>query len=163
VTKPDPQPTFLVGVIADTHGKLSSDAVQALEGVGLIIHAGDIHTTSILDQLKQIAPVKAVRGNMDRGDGTRNLPTTEVVQVGEVQLYILHSLEALNIHPGAAGFDAVIYGHSHQPENKIRNNVLFLNPGSASFPRKGSKPSVARLQIQGKRIQVTLINLERGF
>jgi putative phosphoesterase len=153
----------VVGVIADTHGKLSPSAVQALKGVELIIHAGDIDTTAVLEQLKRIAPVRAVRGNMDRGTSLPHLPTTDVVTVGEVHLYILHNLENLDINPAAAGFDAVIYGHSHRPENKCRNGVLFLNPGSASSPRKSTTPSLARLRIQGKNIRVDMINLERTF
>jgi putative phosphoesterase len=158
-----PQHTTVVGVIADTHGKLSQSAIQALKGVELIIHAGDIDTNAVFEQLKRIAPVKAVRGNMDRRAGLPRLPTTDVVEVGEVHLYILHNLEDLDINPAAAGFAAVIYGHSHQPENKDRGGVLFLNPGSASSPRKGTRPSLARLYIQGKNIQVEMINLERTF
>jgi putative phosphoesterase len=163
VNKTTPQQTFVVGVIADTHGKLSPSAVQALKGVELIIHAGDIDSNAVLDQLKRIAPVKVVRGNMDRGTGLPHLPTREVVEVGEAQLYILHNLEDLDINPEAMGIDAVIYGHSHQPENKYRGEVLFLNPGSASSPRKGTQPSLARLQIQGKNIQVEMMSLERIF
>jgi putative phosphoesterase len=163
VNKATPQHTTVVGVIADTHGKLSPGAIQALKGVELIIHAGDIDTNAVLEQLKRIAPVKAVRGNMDRRSGLPRFPTTEVVEVGEVRLYVLHNIEDLDINPKAAGFDAVIFGHSHQPENKDRSGVLFLNPGSASSPRRGTKPSLARLYIQGKNIQVEMINLKRMF
>jgi putative phosphoesterase len=159
VTATDSPPTIHIGVIADTHGKLAPKALQALKGVELIVHAGDVQSITTLDQLSRIAPVKAVRGNMDRGHGVKNLPATEVVQVGETQLYVLHNLETLDIHPAAAGFDAVIYGHSHQPENKIRNGVLFLNPGSPSSPRRGSPPTVARLLIQGKILRAELIEL----
>jgi putative phosphoesterase len=150
-------------VIADTHGKLSQSAVQALEGVELIIHAGDIDTPAVLQQLKRIAPVKAVRGNMDRRSGLPRFPTAEVVEVGEVRLYVLHNIEDLDIDPVAAGFDAVIHGHSHHPENKDRRGVLFINPGSASSPRKSTAPSLARLYIQGKNIKVEVINLELTF
>lgn len=155
--------TTVVGVIADTHGKLSQSAIQALKGVELIIHAGDIDTTAVFEQLKRIAPVRAVRGNMDRGTGLPNLPNTDVVEVGEVRLYVLHNLEDLDIDPAAVGFDAVIFGHSHQPENKDRGGVLFLNPGSATSPRKSTSPSLARLHIHGKNIRVEMISLERGF
>jgi len=157
------QRTIVVGVIADTHGKLNPSAIQALEGVELIIHAGDIDTNAVLERLKRIAPVKAVRGNMDRRSGLPRFPTTQVVEVGEVHLYVLHNIEDLDIDPEEAGFDAVIYGHSHQPENKDRNGVLFLNPGSASSPRKSTTSSLARLHIQGKNIQVEMIDLERTF
>ena len=155
------QENTTIGVIADTHGKLSSSAKQALKGVDIIIHAGDIHTLSILIQLKEIAPIRAVLGNVDGGITFRHLPATDVVEVGEVSIYVLHNLENLNIDPKAAGFDAIIYGHSHHPENKIRNGVLFLNPGSASFPRRGSSPSIARLQIQGTHLRAELIQLEQ--
>jgi len=157
-----PQHTKVIGVIADTHGKLRPAAERALKGVDLIIHAGDIDTPEVLEQLKRIAPVKAVRGNMDQGTGLSGLPTREIVEVEEARLYILHSLEELDINPEAAGFDAVIYGHSHQPENKDRGGVLFINPGSASSPRKCTRASLTRLHIQGKIIQVEMINLERA-
>jgi putative phosphoesterase len=158
-----PQHTTVVGVIADTHGELSPGAVQALNGVELIIHAGDIDTSAVFEQLKRIAPVKAVSGNMDQGTDLPRLPTTDVVEIGGASLYILHNLEDLDIDPAAAGVDVVIYGHSHQPENKDRAGVLFLNPGSASSPRNGARPSLARLRIQGKNIQVEMISLERVF
>lgn len=150
----------LIGVIADTHGVLSEEALRALEGVSLIIHAGDIDEVKVLEALKQIAPVKAVRGNMDHGPGLDELPVSEVVQVGEQNLYILHDLGRLDIDPAAAGFHAVIYGHYHRPEKKVRRGVLYLNPGSASFPRMETPKSLALLRLHGEKIDTTFKNLE---
>ena len=152
-------PKFLVGVIADTHGQLASAAIQALQGSQLILHAGDLDTIDLLHQLEQIAPVRAIRGNMDRGEGVRALPVSDIVAVGEASLYILHDLAGLDLNPKAAGVQAVIHGHTHVPENTFRNEILFLNPGSASFPRRGSAPSVAILTVQGKKLKAEHIHL----
>jgi putative phosphoesterase len=149
----------LVGVISDTHGWLSPQAIEALQGAELIIHAGDIDTFEVLRQLNQIAPVRAVCGNMDRGPWTKDLPKTDVVQVGETMLYVLHRLEDLEINPSAAGFHAVIYGHYHKPEIKIRNGILFLNPGSARYSRHDKYPSLALLRIQGLSLKAEIKSL----
>ena len=157
---PDEQAEILLGVISDTHSEISQDVLNSLKGISLIIHAGDIESPQDLERLKQIAPVKAVRGNMDIHDDVSKLPTTEVVQVGEVRIYVLHNLEDLNINPAAAGFQVVIYGHTHFPAIKERRGVLFLNPGSASFPRKGSAPSLVILHIQGENPHAELIKFK---
>ena len=159
-SSPNNDHRFLVGVISDTHGKLSQAVRQTLEGADMIIHAGDLHTPQILTELETIAPVKAVRGNMDRQKGVRHLPASDVVQIGEVSIYVLHNLEDLDIHPGRAGFQAVIYGHSHKPSIQERKGVLFINPGSPVMPRGGAGCTVARLYIQGKTIQAEIVRVE---
>lgn len=156
-TIPDKRPEILLGVISDTHGKISQAVLNSLKRVSLIIHAGDIVSPQELERLKQIAPVKAVRGNMDQHNDFNHLPATEVVQVGEVSIYVLHNLEDLNINPAAAGFQVVIYGHTHYPAIKERRGVLFINPGSAAFPRKVSAPSIVILHIQGENLHTELI------
>src|SRR5690606_24854869 len=120
-----------VGVISDTHGLLRPAAVEALAGSDLIVHAGDVGDAAILDALGAIAPVRAVRGNVDVGTWAASLPPIEVVEVAGQHLYVLHRLEDLDLDPAAAGFAAVIYGHSHRPSAERRGGVLFLNPGSA--------------------------------
>src|SRR2546421_10261773 len=125
-----------IGVISDTHGLLRSEALAALIGSELIIHAGDVGEPEILDKLRSIAPIVAVRGNVDVGEWALTLPLNEVVTVGTVQVYVLHDLNTLDLDPAAAGFKAVIYGHSHQPMSENgHGGVLYLNPGSAWPPR----------------------------
>jgi putative phosphoesterase len=149
-----------VGVISDTHGLLRPEALAALAGVERIVHAGDIGSPDVLAALERIAPVAAVRGNNDREAWAAGIPETEVVEVGDVSLYVLHDLHELDLDPGAAGFAAVIAGHSHQPRVEERAGVLYLNPGSAG-PRRFKLPiSVARLTVTGPRVQATLVTLE---
>lgn len=148
-----------VGVISDTHGLLRPQARQALIGSDLIIHAGDVGDPAILDELRQIAPVHMVRGNVDHGDWAEALPEIEVVEVGDVLLYVLHDLDMLDLNPAAAGFAAVIFGHSHQPLVEERQGVLYLNPGSAG-PRRFRLPvSVAKIEIDGQRLKAVLLDL----
>lgn len=148
-----------LGVISDTHGLLRPQAVEALKGVSLIIHAGDIGSPEILENLDRIAPVRAVRGNTDRGEWARALPPSEVVEVGEVQLYVLHDLHTLDLDPQAAGFAAVIFGHSHRPHLERKNGVLYLNPGSAGPQRFTLPVSLAHLKVQGKSLQTEFVPL----
>ena len=131
--------TFRIGVISDTHGLLRPEAIVALGGVDLIVHAGDVGAPEILGQLRLIAPTCAVRGNVDRGEWATALPERDVVPVGNRLLYVLHDLNELDLDPVAAGFAAVISGHSHQPREDWRHGVLFLNPGSAG-PRRFTLP-----------------------
>ncbi|MBI4644068.1 MAG: metallophosphoesterase family protein [Deltaproteobacteria bacterium] len=148
-----------IGVISDTHGLLRPQAVAALKGVSLIIHAGDIGAPEILEHLGRIAPVRAVRGNTDRGEWARALPLTEVVDAGGVHIYVLHDLHTLDLDPKAAGFAAVIFGHSHRPHLEGKNGVLFLNPGSAG-PRRFTLPvSLAYLKVQGKSLHTEFVPL----
>jgi putative phosphoesterase len=151
--------THVLGVISDTHGLVRPEAVKALEGTDMIIHAGDIGTPEVLAALHAIAPVIAVCGNNDKGDWAHALPETEVVEVEGVALYVLHDVNALDLDPVAAGFHAVISGHSHRPAMAKRQGVLFLNPGSAG-PRRFKLPvSVARLTIRGDTIDAQLVEL----
>lgn len=148
-----------VGVISDTHGLLRPEAIAALEGSDLIIHAGDVGAPEILDRLREIAPTFAVRGNVDHGPWAEKLPSVEVVEAGGLHLYVLHDLESLDLDPRAAGFAAVIHGHSHNPSAERRDGVLFLNPGS-SGPRRFKLPiALARLRVRGGEIEHELIEL----
>jgi putative phosphoesterase len=149
-----------IGVISDTHGSLDAAAIAVLRGMDLIIHAGDIDTPEVLRTLNRTAPVTAVRGNMDRGHWSADLSTTEVVEAGESLIYVLHDLQRLTLDPAAAGFRAVICGHTHRPAVQHRNGVVFINPGSAAYPRWGSSPSVALLDCDAADIQARIIFLE---
>lgn len=151
---------MIVGVISDTHGLLRAEAVEALRGVDQILHAGDIGTPEILKQLREVAPVTAVRGNVDKQKWARQLPQTEVIEVDGVSIYLLHNLDALDLRPEAAGFRVVVYGHSHQPKIEEKNGVLYFNPGSAG-PRRFSLPvSVGRLVIESGKIRAKLVELK---
>ncbi len=161
----DPQTTttdkeVLIGVISDTHGRLSPKVLEIFQDVSLILHAGDIDHPDILRKLAEIATVKAVRGNTDYHAGLRTLPTTEAIQVGETFIYMLHDLQDLEISPQAAGFHVVIHGHLHVPENQPRGEVLFLNPGSPTSPRRGSAAGVALLHVNGSTARADLIPLD---
>ena len=150
----------VVGVIADTHGFLLPTAIKALKGVDLIVHAGDVGNTEVLDNLKSIAPVFAVRGNMDMTKGLRKLPETEVVEVGDVLLYVIHDIHRLDIMPSKAGFSAVIFGHLHCPSVSEKGGVLFLNPGSAAQPRRNYPASLALLHISGNSIKTQIVDID---
>ena len=151
---------IVVGVISDTHGLLLPAAIKALESVDLIVHAGDVGNTEVLDNLKSIAPVFAVRGNMDMTEGLRELPETEVIEVGDVLLYVIHNIHRLDIVPSKAGFDAVIFGHLHCPSLSEKEGVLFLNPGSASQPRRNYPASLALLHVNGNSIKAQIVNID---
>lgn len=137
--------------------------MRALEGSERIVHAGDVGDPAILTELARVAPVTAIRGNVDRGELAARLPETVVVEVEEARLFMLHDLETLGSHldrdPVAAGFHAVIYGHSHKPSSEVHDGVLYLNPGSAG-PRRFTLPvTVARLTVSGKRLEVEIVDL----
>jgi hypothetical protein len=152
----------LVGVISDTHGLLRPAARAALEGSQLIVHAGDVGSPEVLDQLRDIAPVVAVRGNNDRGAWAADLSATEVVELEGLLLYVLHDVKDLDLDPRAAGFRAVIAGHSHRPGVEVRDGVLFLNPGSAG-PRRFTLPiTLAHLAVRGSDLEATIVHLEDG-
>jgi len=147
---------FLVGIISDTHGHLRPEVAEAFAGVDLIIHAGDIGNNEVLEALRAIAPVHAVRGNMD-GGWAYGLPATEVVEVGEVLIYVLHDAYLLKLDPATAGFVAVINGHTHRAAVEKRKGVLFLNPGSAS--PHSSSGTVALLRIRGTSLEPEVVKL----
>jgi putative phosphoesterase len=149
-----------IGLISDTHDVLRPQARDALAGVAHILHAGDICESHVLADLAAIAPVTAVRGNNDRGAWARELQKTMRVELGGVSIYIVHDLAELDIDPGAAGVQAVIYGHSHKPRIEERAGVLYVNPGSAG-PRRFSLPvSVGFLEIKTGKINATLETLQ---
>jgi uncharacterized protein len=137
-----------IGVISDTHGLLRPEALAVLRGSDYIIHAGDIGDPEILNQLSKIAPVTAVRGNVDRESWAKKIPATNVLEVEGVSIYILHSLAALDLKPEAAGFNVVVSGHSHTPNQEIKNGVLYFNPGSAGPKRFNLPVSVGRLIVE---------------
>jgi hypothetical protein len=138
---------MLVGLISDTHGLLRDQAMAALAGCELILHAGDVGTPEILDRLRALAPVVAVRGNVDKGPWASALPATAVADAGPVRIYMLHNLQDLDLDPAAAGFQIVVSGHSHQPSRTARAGVLYVNPGSAG-PRRFRLPvTVARIDL----------------
>jgi hypothetical protein len=152
----------VVGVISDTHGLLRAEAVAALRDCDLIIDAGDIGSADILDELRSLALVKAVRGNIDTEPWAQTLPELEVVEIDGVSVYVLHDLKQLDLKPEAAGFAAVISGHSHKPSIESRSGVLYLNPGSAG-PRRFRLPiTLAKMKIAGKKISAEVIDLETG-
>ena len=149
----------LVGLISDTHGLLRPEALAALAGAELIVHAGDVGKPEILDALRAIAPVVAVRGNVDLGAWAKTLPKTAVAQAGDALVYVLHDLDELDLDPAAAGFAAVVSGHSHQPRSYRRAGVLYINPGSAG-PRRFRLPvTVARLHANQPSWQVEIVDL----
>jgi putative phosphoesterase len=155
-----PQRPRIVGVISDTHGLIRPEALAALAGSDVIVHAGDIGTPAVLTALQAIAPVTAVRGNNDRGAWTQELTDTAAVQAGAAWLYVLHDLHALDLDPKAAGFAAVIAGHSHRPAITERGGVLYVNPGSAG-PRRFTLPvAIARLRVRGGRVSGEMVVLD---
>jgi uncharacterized protein len=149
-----------IGVISDTHGLLRPDALAALQGSDYIIHAGDIGDPQILDELSKIAPLTAVRGNVDHGEWARKIPATNVLTIGEMSIYVLHILQDLDLKPEAAKFAAVVYGHSHEPTQEMKNGVLYFNPGSAG-PRRFRLPvSVGRLLFTDGKVKSEIVNLK---
>ena len=149
-----------IGVISDTHGLLRPQALRALAGADLIVHAGDVGSPDVLEALRAIAPVVAVRGNNDRGGWATALAETEVVETDGRSLYVLHDLKELDLDPRAAGFDAVIAGHSHQPRIERRDGVLYLNPGSAG-PRRFRLPiAIAWLAVEAAGLDAEIVHLD---
>ena len=140
---------MLIGVISDTHGLLRTEAAEALAGVDHILHGGDVGDPGILDTLRSIAPVTAIRGNIDTHGACALLPTTEAVELGGRLFYILHSVHDLDLKPEAAGIACVVSGHSHKPSIETRNGVLYLNAGSAG-PRRFKLPVTLALVMMDK-------------
>ncbi|HUA02239.1 MAG TPA: metallophosphoesterase family protein [Candidatus Aquilonibacter sp.] len=152
----------MVGLISDTHGLLREEAVRALRGSELIIHAGDVGQPEILEQLRRLAPLVVVRGNIDTAAWTEELPSTAVAEIEGRGIYVLHDLNALDLDPAAAGFGAVISGHSHEPKQFEKSGVLYVNPGSAG-PRRFHLPvGVARLDVRTQPWKVEFVEIEEG-
>ncbi len=155
------RPPLLIGILSDTHGLLRPEVVRALHGVDQILHAGDVGSIDLLDSLRLIAPVTAIRGNVDVAGAVALLPSTEIVRLGESNLtaYLIHSVHDLDVDPAAAGVALVVSGHSHTPSLKEHNGVVYLNPGSVG-PRRFKLPvSMAIASIRGSDISVDLQTL----
>jgi putative phosphoesterase len=151
--------SHIVGVISDTHGLIRPEALAALRGSDLIIHAGDVGRPGVIDALRAVAPTYAVRGNVDEGDWAADLPQSLRVEVGGLGFLVLHDLSELDRDPAAAGIAAVVFGHSHQPSVTTRDGILFLNPGSAG-PRRFTLPvAVARVGVSGRRLHPQIVQL----
>ncbi len=148
-----------IGVIADTHGLLRPQVLTAFAGVDHILHAGDIGKPEILNQLRELAPVTAIRGNIDRTGPCAELPAEEYLTLAGINLYLLHDVHTLSLDPGAAGLQAVLFGHSHKPLSEHRKRVLFFNPGAAG-PRRFTLPvTVGLLIIENENLQAEHVPL----
>ena len=152
-------PLHCVGLISDTHGLIRPAALDALRGSELIIHCGDIGDPAVLQALRDLAPVRAIRGNNDKDAWASSLPACDVVEVGSHVIYVLHNLAELDLDPSAAGFTAVVFGHSHKPAIENRGKILFVNPGSAG-PRRFTLPvAVATLALRSGRCEAKIVEL----
>ena len=153
---------MIIGVISDTHGLLRPEALTALQDSDYIIHAGDIGGPAILKELAKIAPVTAIRGNVDLDPWARKIPATNVLEAGGVSVYLLHNLNELDLKPESAGFRAVVSGHTHVAKSETKNGVLYFNPGSAG-PRRFRLPVTAgRLKIRNGKVSVEIVELLPG-
>ena len=149
-----------LGIISDTHGLLRPEAKQALRGSDLIIHAGDVGNPDIIEELKSIAPLFIVRGNVDQGKWAAQLPAREVIQFADSSIYVLHDLHELDLDPESAGFNAVITGHTHRSHEYRKGKVLFVNPGSAGPKRFDLPITIARLHVAKTPWSVEFIRLQ---
>ena len=150
-----------IGIVSDTHGLLRPEAEEGLAGVAHIIHAGDIGRADVLVRLRRIAPVTAIRGNIDTADWAKHYPDTQAVQLGERSFYVLHDLQELRIDPAVCGIDVVVSGHSHRPRIQTIDDVLYLNPGSAG-PRRFKLPvTLATLEITSSGLRPVIHDLSR--
>jgi len=150
---------MIIGVISDTHGLLRPEAVELLRGSEHIVHAGDIGAPEIVGELEKIAPVTAIRGNVDTQVWARKFAETEVIELDGVFLYVIHDANALDLNPKAAGFAVVISGHSHKPKQELKDGVLYFNPGSAG-PRRFKLPiSVGRLVIANGKVGAEILEI----
>jgi putative phosphoesterase len=149
----------MIGIISDTHGLIRPESLAALRGSDLIIHAGDVGESTILEQLGTIAPIVAVRGNIDKAPWTARLQVTAVVKAGSANIYVLHDIHDLDFDPAIAKFNIVVSGHSHKPAKNVQSGVLYVNPGSAG-PRRFRLPvTVARLNLGRAPWTVDFIDL----
>ena len=147
-----------IGILSDTHGWVPPGVATAFAGVDVIVHAGDVDEPSVMAQLRRIAPVLGVRGNMDHGAWSEELPPAALMTLGGKTFYVLHNLSRLDLLPEAAGIDVVVCGHTHAPAMTRKNGVLYLNPGSAAFPRHGSLAGGLRVSIHGDRITARAVS-----
>ena len=152
---------MLIGVISDTHGLLRPEALAALRGVEHILHAGDVGDIAILDALREIAPVTAIRGNVDVSGACAELPATDVVELGGKLFYLVHSVDGLDINPVAAGVAMVVSGHSHKASVQVRDGVVYFNPGSAG-PRRFSLPVTVGFVTVEDGVEASVLELAVG-
>ena len=150
---------YLVGVISDTHGRLPKSITKAFEGVDLIIHAGDIGEPDIIKALEEIAPTIAVRGNMDMGQWAQQLPTDKAIKISQTFLHVVHDACRLKLKSNEDEPNVVISGHTHRPLQEENQGVLYVNPGSAGYPKFGQPATVALLQIKGQSLQTRFVEL----
>ena len=151
----------MIGLISDTHGLLRDRALEALRGSELIIHAGDVGQPEILTKLRQLAPVIAVKGNIDKGSWASEWPATAMVEAGPATIYVLHDIQELDLDPAAAGIQIIVSGHSHKPSSTEKSGVLYINPGSAG-PRRFRLPvTLALLDLAATPWSVTFVDLLR--
>lgn len=150
---------MIVGVISDTHGLMRPEALELLRGSDHIIHAGDIGAAEIIPALEKIAPVTAIRGNVDRQPWARQFPETQIVELDSVSFYLLHDLHTLDLNPRAAGIAAVISGHSHQPIQEWKDGVLYFNPGSGGPKRFNLPITLGKIEIEKQNIKAEIVNI----
>ncbi len=148
-----------IGIISDTHGRLSDKVLELFKGAEAIFHAGDIGSPKVIEALEELAPVYAVSGNMDFGTLAERFPRKDYIELDGLFFHIMHEPYLLDIDPAAAGIDCVIFGHTHEPFCQERQGVLFINPGSATFPKRGNSPSVACCNIKDKKITPVIYTL----
>jgi putative phosphoesterase len=157
-----PQNPTRIGLISDTHGLLRKEALETLRGSELILHAGDVGKQEILEALRELAPVVAVRGNVDTQEWARVLPSTATLEAGAIRIYMLHDVKELDLNPASAGFRIVVSGHSHQPGKNERGGVWYINPGSAG-PRRFQLPvTIALLNLAEEPWSLEFVNLQHN-
>jgi putative phosphoesterase len=150
---------MILGLISDTHGLLRDNALRAMQNSGLIIHAGDVGDHKVLEALESLAPVIAVRGNVDTEEWATKVPPTAVLKAGAVRIYVLHDVKELNLNSIPSGVSIIVSGHSHQPGQATRDGILYINPGSAG-PRRFNLPiTVARLDLDRKPWEAEFIDV----
>lgn len=149
-----------ITVLSDTHGILRPEVEKALEGCDQILHAGDVGDANVLKRLKRIAPVGAVRGNMDHGSWSNVLPVTEMVEISDIFFYVLHDLYQLDLDPFSAGIHVVVHGHTHRPEIQQKEGVIYLNPGSAGHRRYNYPVSIARVRIENGIVHPRIVTFD---
>ena len=150
---------LLIGIISDTHGHIHTQVSTVFKKADFIIHAGDMDTLEAYKALNKIAPVAAVRGNMDTGQWAGEFPKTDIIEAGNTLIYAIHSIQKIDLDPAAAGVSAVIYGHSHIPSIERQNGVIFMNPGSATLPKYNFNASVGLIEINGSKLDARIVEL----
>lgn len=159
LSKPAIREQHLIGLISDTHGLLRPQALAALHGVDLIIHSGDIGNPEVLQALKKIAPLVAVKGNIDRDPWAERLPETRTLKIDNVRIFVIHNVNEIDFNPAARSYHVVVSGHSHKPSVATRDGVLFVNPGSAG-PRRFKLPvALGKLRVAAGQASAELVEL----